>query len=86
MWRFVGAFAKASAPRMLRKKAAPAESSLKSRSTVALKSLAFTSAPFEYLSPSRSVRRYVRPSREMRGSAAARYGTSRAPAGPLTWR
>ena len=45
--RLVGFLANASAPRMLRNKGAPAESSLKSRSIVVLKSLALTRAPFE---------------------------------------
>ena len=42
-----GCLAKASAPTMFRKKAAPAESSSKSRSIVFLKSLALTRVPFE---------------------------------------
>ena len=47
MWWPSGFFAKASAPRMFRKNAAPTESSRKSRSTACLKSLALTGVPFE---------------------------------------
>ncbi len=43
------------APTMLPKKPTPGESSLKSRSIVAWKSLALTAVPSEYLMPLRSV-------------------------------
>src|SRR2546423_6103912 len=74
---------KASAPSMLLKKPTPGESTLKSRSMVARKSLAFTGVPSEYLRPLRSVRVYVLPSDEIFGRSFARYGTIVAPSGPL---
>jgi hypothetical protein len=69
---------------MFEKNPTPGESTLKSRSIVARKSLALTVAPFEYLMPFRSVMVYVLPSDETVGSASARYGTIVAPSGPFT--
>ncbi len=57
---------------MFEKNPTPGESTLKSRSIVDRKSLAFTVAPFEYLMPLRSVSVYVLPSDETVGSASAR--------------
>ncbi len=48
-------FEKVSAPTIWSKKPTPGESTLYSRSIDALKSLALTAWPFEYLRPSRSV-------------------------------
>ena len=47
------------APTMFPKKPTPGESTLNSRSMVALKSLALTAVPSEYLRPLRSVSEYV---------------------------
>ena len=69
---------------MFPKKPTPGESTWKSRSIVALKSLALTGAPFEYFSPFRRVSVYVLPSDETVGRFSARYGTIVAPSGPLT--
>src|ERR671930_1232651 len=68
MWPFF-VFENLSAPTMFEKKPTPGESTLKSRSIVARKSLAFTGVPSEYLRPLRSVIVYVLPSDEIFGKA-----------------
>src|SRR6476646_3016073 len=78
--------ANASAPLTFEKRPILGDWSLKSRSIVAPKSLAFTGVPSEYFSPLRSFSLYVLPSAETFGMSCARYGTSVAPAGPLTCR
>src|SRR2546423_357456 len=82
MWPFF-VFEKESAPTMFPKKPTLGESTLKLRSIVARKSVAFTGVPSEYLRPLRSVSVYVLPSDETFGRAFARYGTIVAPSGPL---
>src|SRR5260370_1342453 len=72
------------APTMFPKKPTPGESTLNRRSIVALKSLALTAVPSEYLRPLRRVSVYVLPSDETVGNACARYGTRVAPSGPYT--
>src|SRR5258707_14084848 len=68
---------------MFPKKPTPGESTLKSRSMVAAKSLALMAVPSEYLRPLRSVKVYVFASVETFGRSFARYGTSVAPSGPF---
>src|SRR3954454_3080774 len=72
-----------SAPTMFPKKPTPGESTLKSRSIDALKSLALTGVPSEYLIPLRRVIVYVLPPSVTFGRSCARYGTMVAPSGPL---
>ena len=69
-------------PWMFEKNPTPGESTLNNRSIDARKSLAFTSVPSEYFSPSRSLKLTFLPSAEIFGIASARYGTSVAPAFP----
>ena len=64
--------ANASAPLMFEKRPTLGDWSLKSRSTVAPKSLAFTGVPSEYLRPLRSFSLYVLPSAETFGMSCAR--------------
>jgi hypothetical protein len=73
-----------SAPTMPPKKPTPGESTLKSRMIDALKSLAFTGVPFEYLMPLRRVSVYRLFPFVTFGSDCARYGTIVAPSGPFT--
>src|SRR6476659_9506419 len=84
MWPEFGFFENASAPTMFPKNPTPGESTLKSRSIVAAKSLALTGVPSEYFRPFRRVIVYVLPPSVTLGTSCARYGTIVAPSGPFT--